>query len=226
MAQLLDRLSQNPRLLALALGVLAACGFQPLALWPLALLALALLIELVARAPTPRRAALIGWLFGLGHFTLGTNWIATAFTYQAAMPAWLGWVAVLGIAAFLAIYPALAALAAWLAGRRTYGALVLAMAGAWIVSEWLRSWLFTGFAWNPLAAIALGGFDHPGLAGLAPWLGTYALSGLVVLLAGVGLVRLLPGEISSSRAAPRLVSSVSRVRSSSPEPEPTPSRLI
>ncbi len=188
MAQLLDRLSQNPRLLALALGVLAACGFQPLALWPLALLALALLIELVARAPTPRRAALIGWLFGLGHFTLGTNWIATAFTYQAAMPAWLGWVAVLGIAAFLAIYPALAALAAWLAGRRTYGALVLAMAGAWIVSEWLRSWLFTGFAWNPLAAIALGGFDHPGLAGLAPWLGTYALSGLVVLLAGAWLI--------------------------------------
>jgi apolipoprotein N-acyltransferase len=188
LAQLLDRLSQNPRLLALALGVLAACGFQPLALWPLALLALALLIELVARAPTPRRAALIGWLFGLGHFTLGTNWIATAFTYQAAMPAWLGWVAVLGIAAFLAIYPALAALAAWLAGRRTYGALVLAMAGAWIVSEWLRSWLFTGFAWNPLAAIALGGFDHPGLAGLAPWLGTYALSGLVVLLAGAWLI--------------------------------------
>ncbi len=193
MAQLLDRLSRNPRSLAPLLGVAAACAFQPLGLWPLALLALALLIELIARAPSVRRAALIGWLFGLGHFTLGNNWIATAFTYQAAMPAWLGWVAVFGLAAFLAIYPALAALGAWTLGRRNYGALVLAFAGCWIVSEWLRSWVFTGFAWNPLAAIALGGFDDAGLAGLAPWLGTYALSGLVMLLAGAWLVALRRG---------------------------------
>ncbi len=119
MAQLLDRLSRNPRSLAPILGVLVACGFEPLKLWPLALLALALLIELIARAPSARRAALIGWLFGLGLFTLGNNWIATAFTYQAAMPAWLGWFAVAGLAAFLAIYPALAALGAWLIGRRS-----------------------------------------------------------------------------------------------------------
>ncbi len=188
MDRLLDRLSRSPRLLAPLLGAAVACGFQPLGLWPLALLALALLIELIARAPTARRAALIGWLFGLGHFTLGNNWIATAFTYQAAMPAWLGWVAVVGLAMFLAIYPALAALGSWLIGRHNYGALVLATAGSWIVSEWLRSWVFTGFAWNPLAAIAVGPFDHAGLAGLAPWLGTYALSGLVVVLAGAWLV--------------------------------------
>ncbi|MBK9010871.1 apolipoprotein N-acyltransferase [Novosphingobium sp.] len=193
MAQLLDRLSRNPRSLAPILGVLVACGFEPLKLWPLALLALALLIELIARAPSARRAALIGWLFGLGLFTLGNNWIATAFTYQAAMPAWLGWVAVAGLAAFLAIYPALAALGAWLIGRRSYGALVMAMAGTWIITEWLRSWVFTGFAWNPLAAIALGGFDHAGLAGLAPWLGTYALSGLVVMLAGAWLIAVRRG---------------------------------
>ena len=188
MDRLLDRLSRTPRLLAPLLGAAAACAFQPLGLWPLALLALALLIELIARAPSARRAALIGWLFGLGHFSLGNNWIATAFTYQAKMPPWLGWVAVLGLAAFLAIYPALAALGAWLIGRRNYGALVLATAGSWIVSEWLRSWVFTGFAWNPLAAIAVGSIDHAGLAGLAPWLGTYALSGLVVILAGAWLV--------------------------------------
>src|ERR1700740_3618449 len=70
-------------LLAPALGMLAACGFQPLALWPLTLLGVAGLIALVARAETGRRALLTGWLWGIGHFTLGNNWIATAFTYQA-----------------------------------------------------------------------------------------------------------------------------------------------
>src|SRR3546814_12649911 len=53
-------------------------------------------------------ALALGWWFGLGHFTLGLNWIATSFTYQVAMPVWLGWVAVLLLSLFLAIYPAVA----------------------------------------------------------------------------------------------------------------------
>ena len=174
---------QHPCKTALVLGALAATGFQPLGLWPLTLLAVAGLVALVARAPGWKQAALIGWCFGVGHFSLGNNWIATAFTYQANMPAWLGWVAVVLLSLYLAVYPALAALIAWRA-RQTGAGFVLAFAGGWIVSEWLRSWVFTGFAWNPLGVAALGGFDRPGLALLLPWLGTYALSGLVVLLAG------------------------------------------
>ena len=173
----------HPRKLALGLGALAATGFQPLGLWPLTLLAVAGLIALVRQAATWKQAALIGWCFGVGHFTLGNNWIATAFTYQANMPAWLGWVAVVLLSFYLAIYPALAALTGWLA-RRSVPGLVLALAAGWIISEWLRAWVFTGFAWNPLGVAALGGFERPGLALLLPWLGTYALSGLVVLLAG------------------------------------------
>jgi apolipoprotein N-acyltransferase len=84
---------------------------------------------------------------------------------------------------YLAVYPALAALAAWFA-RRSVPGMVLTFAGGWIISEWLRAWLFTGFAWNPLGVTALGNFERPGLALLLPWLGTYGLSGLVVLLAG------------------------------------------
>jgi apolipoprotein N-acyltransferase len=188
--RLLDLCLAHPRWLALALGALAACGFQPLALWPLTLLAIAGLIELTARAKTLRDAALIGWLFGVAHFSLGDNWIATAFTYQANMPAWLGGVAVVLLSLYLAVYPMLAVLGAWWLRRRGRVALVPAFAACWIVSEWLRAWVFTGFAWNPLGMVTLGGFSRPGLAALAPWLGTYALSGLVVLLAGCWLLAL------------------------------------
>ena len=179
------------RLMPLALigaGGLAATGFQPLALWPFTLAALAFLIDRIEQAGSARRAALAGWLFGLGYFTLGNNWIATAFTYQAAMPAWLGWIAVVLLAIYLAIYPALAAfLAKWLA-KRFKAALLSAFAGCWIIAEYLRATLFTGYAWNPLAMVALGGFGRPGLAAIAPWTGTYALSGIVILLAGVWLM--------------------------------------
>jgi len=178
----------RPRLLAPVLGAIAATGFQPLALWPLALLAVGLFLWLIEQAPDWRRAAMLGWLFGLGHFTAGNAWIATAFTYQAEMPAALGWAAVPLLSLYLAVYPALAAAGARLiAGRGSRIAMLLAFAGCWTVSEWLRGWVFTGFPWNPFGVILLGPFDRPGLAALAPWLGTYALSGLAVLFGG-GLV--------------------------------------
>ncbi len=180
---LLETAATRPRWTALGLGLLSALGFQPLAMWPLTLLAIAGLTALIARTVSWKRAAAIGWCFGLGHFALSLNWIATAFTYQANMPAWLGWVAVVGLAAFLAIYPALASAAAWFARAKPL-ALVLAFAGAWIIAEWLRSWVFTGFAWNPLGVTLLGSGQWPALAASAGWLGTYALSGLAVLLAG------------------------------------------
>ena len=173
-----------PGLTALALGAVSATGFEPLAIWPLALLALAGLIALLAQAPSARAALRLGWLFGLGQFGLGLNWIATAFTFQAALPAWLGWIAVVLIGCFLAIYPALAAAAAWYARARPL-ALVLALAGTWVLSEWLRGWLFTGFPWNPLGAVLLGPFEHPGAARLLPWLGTYGLGALVIGFAGM-----------------------------------------
>jgi apolipoprotein N-acyltransferase len=195
---LIDRLAARPRLAALALGLLAATGFQPLGLWPVALAAMGLFALLVAQAATRRRAFVLGWLFGWTHFTLGNVWIANSFTFQAEMPVVLGYVAVPLLAAYLALYPALAALLArWLAhwgprraaetgrqGQPLTPGFVLAFAASWIVTEWLRSWVFTGYSWNPFGMVLLGPFDRPGLAALVPLTGTYALSGFAVLLGG------------------------------------------
>ncbi|MET0294601.1 MAG: apolipoprotein N-acyltransferase [Phenylobacterium sp.] len=211
-----DPLVRYRGVLALGAGAVAATGFEPLGLWPVTLAAVALLMALVARAPGPARAALIGWLFGIGHFTVGNTWIATAFTYQADMPAWLGWIAVVALALYLAVFPALATLAAWFFRERVVAGdgaragaaawpFVLAFAGCWTIAEWLRSWVCTGFAWNPLGMVTLAGFARPGLAMLAPWTGTYALSALVVLLAGCWLMatrRLSPGARAGLAIAP------------------------
>lgn len=171
-------------LLTVAAGALAACGFQPLGVWPLALAGIAWLLHRLHVVRTGRQALLAGWLFGLGHFTVGNGWIATAFTYQAEMPVWLGWIAVVLVALYLAVYPALAALAGWWLAKTRRALLLPAFAAAWIITEWLRAWLFSGFAWNPLAMVTLGGFERPGLALAVQWTGAYALSGLVVVLGG------------------------------------------
>jgi len=208
---------RRAKLSALLLGLVSATGFAPLNLWPLTLLALAGWMALIARSGGGWRAFGIGWAFGVGHFALGLNWIATAFTYQAAMPAWLGWAAVLLLSLYLAVYPALAAWGAWAVQRyvapakgETAGdmmsarapfagatlSFILAFAALWTLTEWLRSWVFTGFAWNPLGAFLV----PVSLASPAKVIGTYGLSGLALLWMGWGL-RLAPRWLTVFRCS-------------------------
>src|SRR3954454_2279458 len=167
-------------LIALVVGALSALSFQPVGLWPLMPLAVVGLCELIWRSKSLTHALAIGWGFGLGQFVVGLNWIATAFTYQAAMPAWLGWVAVVLLSLYLAIYPALASGLAWRFGRADRTILVLVLGGAWAICEWLRGTMFTGFPWNPAAAALV---STP-LIRVTALIGTYGLSGLVILLSG------------------------------------------
>ena len=67
-------------------------------------------------------------------------------------------------------------------------------AGSWIIGEYLRSIAFTGFAWNPLAAIMVAPASaEPPWVGLTRLIGTYGLSGIMVLLAGIWVLTVLPG---------------------------------
>ena len=167
-------------LIALFLGAASAFAFQPVGLWPLMPIAFAVLCELIARAPSLKRVLLLGWGFGVGQFVLGLNWIATAFTYQAAMPAWLGWVAVVLLSLYLAVYPMLAAGLAWRFGKDNRLALVLALGGGWAITEWLRATIFTGFAWNPVGVTLV---DTPWRE-TSIFIGTYGLCAAVVLGGG------------------------------------------
>ncbi len=169
-------------LLLFIAGALSSFGFAPLNLWPLTFLALALFVDRVAAATRLREALRVGWLFGVGHFVVGLNWIATAFTYQENMPAWIGWLAVVLLSLYLAIFPALAGVLAWGASRRHRLGFVFLLAAAWMLGEWLRATLLTGFAWNPVGAVWL---EVLWIPQAATWIGTYGLSGLALLTAGL-----------------------------------------
>jgi apolipoprotein N-acyltransferase len=150
-------------LLALLVGAASAFAFAPVSLWPLMPLAIAALCELTWRAKSVKQSLAVGWAFGLGQFVIGLNWIATAFTYQAAMPAWLGWIAVILLSLYLAVYPALATGLAFRFKNNRPLALAVALAGAWPLTEWLRATMFTGFPWNPLGVSVV----STGLRGLS-----------------------------------------------------------
>lgn len=169
-------------LLALGLGALAALGFAPLDLWPATLLAVAGLLWVVASSRNWWQAALSGLLFGTAMSAVSLNWIAQSFAYQASMPAALGWVAVIGLSLFLALYVAVPAGLAAVA-RRPVARMLLFIA-LWLPAEWLRGVLLTGFAWNPLGIVWLAA---PGVQQWAAQIGGIGLSA-ILLVAAAGLV--------------------------------------
>lgn len=178
------------RILPFALGAIAALGFAPWNLWPLTIAGIAVWLFLVHEAGALRQALGIGWLFGLGHMTVANLWIQQPFTFQDKMPPELGYIAVILLAAYLAVFPMLAVGAAWrLASPAAKGdpaarpdsAFVLVAGAMWTITEYLRGTLFTGYPWDPLAVIWI---PHLSIAGMARFVGTYALSGLTVVVSG------------------------------------------
>ena len=167
--------------LAILAGGLSVLGFAPHGLWPITILALAWMLHSIVKCDSWIMAWTRGWLFGLAHFALGLSWLPTAFSYQDAMPDGWGWPALLLLASYLAIYPATAFAAARFAGGQSPLRVVFLSGSCWILAEWLRGTLFSGFPWNPVGIIWL---DLPYVSRTPAYVGSIGLSGLTVLLAG------------------------------------------
>ncbi|MDA0997147.1 MAG: apolipoprotein N-acyltransferase [Proteobacteria bacterium] len=170
------------RLLALALGAVSALAFTPIFAVPILWPAFIFLALQAASAARVRDAALTGWLFGVGHFAVGIYWIGNAFLVDRATYGWMMPFAVFGMAAGMAIYIAIAAAATrWAMAVSGVGRplLPVAFAASWMAAEWLRSWVLTGFPWNPIASVWA---VSPEMMQAAAWIGTPGLGFLTVLV--------------------------------------------
>jgi len=170
--------------LALAAGLLCVLAFAPFELPVLALLCLSLLFSLWAGTERPRRAAWLGFLFGLGLFGGGVSWVYVSLHTFGGMPAAMALLATLAFCAYLALFPALAgSLQARLprSAAVPWSRLLLAMPALWLLGEWLRGWLLTGFPWLSLGYAQ----SDSALLGYAPLLGMYGCSLLLALAAGL-----------------------------------------
>jgi len=169
---------------AILCGALAAAGFAPLYLVPLLVPAFTGLVWLLGGARRPREAFAIGWSFGFGHMASGLYWVGIAFLVDAERFGFLIPIAVGGLAAGLAIFPALATLAVFWSKWRGPARVVL-LAAAWLFVEWLRSWILTGFPWNLIGTVWA---FSPEMLQLAALSGVWGLSLITVLAAAAPAV--------------------------------------
>lgn len=172
-------------LAAFALGAFCVLGFAPfgahLPVWPVPTLALAGLYLLWRQASSARQAMLLGLAWGAGCFLFGVSWIYVSLSQFGGMAPPAAAAATLLFCLYLALFPALAGglFRHW---RKDTPRDALLFAGLWMLCEWLRGTLFTGFPW-----LAVGYAQSPPspLAGWASVLGVYGVGFIVAVIGGL-----------------------------------------
>jgi apolipoprotein N-acyltransferase len=168
------------RLIALFAGLMYPFGFAPYDLWPLVPASIALFFWSL-RDSTPRSAALTGLVYGLALFGYGVSWLYVSVHTYGYTDAWL---AVVLTGLFCTVLALFFAALGWLSARLHHS--LFAFAGLWLLLDWVRSWLLTGFPWlYPGYAM----IDTP-LAGLAAVGGIWLVS-LVTVITGLALYAVL-----------------------------------
>jgi apolipoprotein N-acyltransferase len=179
---------------AIAAGASLNLAFAPFGWWPIAVLAPAALFALIRGLP-PRRAGWTGAAFGAGLFAFGTYWLYTCLHVFGLVPIWLTIVLQAALVALMATYfAALCYLANrfWLKPGATRAWLVLPV--LWVLLEWLRGWVLSGFPWLSLGYAMI---DSP-LKGWAPLFGVYGVTWAAASIA-VALNVLLTPTVSLLR---------------------------
>lgn len=193
---------QKRNLLTLVLGAIYALTFaagpiQAVALPWVQFLVLAGLAHQVWQASTFKQSMLTGFLFGFIAFSIGLYWLTISMHVYGQMPIALAIIALFAFAAYLAIFPALAAALTFALRLRPKASDVVLSpfaligqasiwASAWTLAEWLRGTLLTGFPWLNTAYGQTSGW----LAGWATVGGVYGTTFVTAWVCGAVAVTL------------------------------------
>ena len=168
----------------LILGVLAVGALPPYYVLPLLFVSFSGLTFLLNRTETKKQAAHSGFWFGFGFFSIGLLWVCNALLIEGMGFEALAPLPPLGFGAWGGLFPMTACVIAVCFPRGIRR--LIAFAAMWGVMEWVRSWLFTGFPWNPIGSVWA---KWPSMIQTASVWGTFGLSVITVLIVG------LPGLI-------------------------------
>jgi apolipoprotein N-acyltransferase len=174
--------------IAILAGAMLPGAFAPHRLWPLAVFSPAILQWVWLQHKTPKAAFTSGLGYGLGVFGVGISWVFVSIHRYGNTHILLAILITALLVIVLALFIATQGyvLKRFFRGNATAFCL-LGFPSCWVLFEWLRSWLFTGFPWLYLGYSQL---ETP-LSGYAPIMSVYAVSTAVLLTSGALIVLLV-----------------------------------
>ncbi|MBP3222015.1 MAG: apolipoprotein N-acyltransferase [Neisseriaceae bacterium] len=168
-------------LLSAVLGAVSTLAFAPFYWFWLMPLSLAVLILLAIKLP--QKSVKMAYLWGFTAALTQNYWVNISLHDVAGLTQWLALPMTLLLPAYLAIYPALVF---WLIKKFRLPEKIkwaIAMPILWVLSEYLRSVLLSGFAWGLLGYSQIADFSP--LSGFTPIGGILLVSLLTVLLSAL-----------------------------------------
>lgn len=179
-------------LAALLAGAVVPMAFAPFGYYVLAVIGLALLFYLCHKSTTTT-AFIRAYLFGFGYFGVGVYWLHISINLFGGMNLAGSLFFTYLLVAVLALFPAIFTS---LANRFFNSKAIYAYAFLWIIGEWLRGWVLTGFPWLNTGTSQTDSI----LAAYAPLVGDYGV-GLVVALLGAAIVLVISGRLTEKLLA-------------------------
>ncbi len=175
-----QRWSSLPLSLRLMIAWLAGAIFMlsltPYGYWIIAIISPAILYALLLPKMTGRRAFMIGEAYGMGLWCVGAFWLYTSIHDYGDTPAWLSLLAIAAMGLGMGLFHAVLA---WIFNR-FMGKQPFAFAALWVLQEWMKTWLFTGFPW---LFVGYAFTEQYWLSSLAPVFGVFAISFVAVFVA-------------------------------------------
>ena len=141
-----NNLFRHTKFCSFLLGIISVAGLPPYYLFPACILSFSLLFYLLTKVNTLTKSFAIGYWFGVGHFGLGLSWIANALLIDISSLGWLYPITILAAGLFFGIFSGLATI--FICKFTSLFSKYLAFTSFWSISEWLRSFILTGFPWN------------------------------------------------------------------------------
>ena len=180
------------------LGSLIILAFQPFNLWALAFLIPGLLYQLI-KSESIKNTFFISYFFGFGLWAFGIFWIENSITVYGGASPLLGSFLTLLLAAFLSLFQAVSfSLFSLVTNQIKNYEVFLLFPAAWVLSEWLREFLFTGFPWLYIGYTAI---DNTLLQGYIPVLGIFGISFFIVLISQIFLSLIFNlGQLTQSKS--------------------------
>lgn len=163
-----------PVLLCLMVGAMFSLSLAPYKLWTIAILSPMVLYACLVGEDRAGRAFWVGQAYGFGLWAVGAFWLYTSIHEYGNIPMWLALIMIALMAFIMGLFHAVMA---WLFVR-FMGRQPLAFASLWVIQEWIKTWLLTGFPW---LFVGYAFADLAWISSLAPMFGVFAISFVAVL---------------------------------------------
>jgi len=163
--------------LSFVAGLSLVFAYAPFSQWWVMFIVLPLFFNAI-NALNVKAATKQSYLFGLGWFASGISWVHVSIDTFGGMPLVFSLLLMLLLCCYLAIYPALACYFASRFAPNKHFTLWL-LPPFWLITEYLRANLFTGFPW---LSFGYSQIDGP-LSSFAPLIGEVGISALLLVCA-------------------------------------------